>query len=797
MRDGGPVTEGAEGLQSPPGLRNGVPGAPRVRGEGGFGFRIQVGPAVRTVHQGDRFVVSDPSGEIHAAHQQGFFAADTRLVSDYRFLLGGRPAVLSSSAVVDATWARFEHTTPALSDTTGRALPAGAVHLRLDRRLEDGRVEEAFRITSFSDGEIQLDLAVRLVSDFADLFDVRNGIRARRGIIHSVWEPERGRLVNSYATGRFRRGLAVEVDAEGVEASYANGELILPVRLAGRVTWAATLRWVPLGVGSGDRPVPSGARPASLAVCAEPVPPAPAPELAIPAEPAAPAPGPEPAIPAERPPSAQPATLAAAMTPAGSPMGRLRASEPFVTAAAEQARADLLSLRLGGVHPWVPAAGVPWFLALFGRDALVTSLQAIGCSYRFAEGSLDALAELQGRSYDDDRDCQPGKIPHELRLGELASLGLVPHTPYYGTHDATPLFVLVAVAAWRWSGDRDRLDRLRPKVEAALAWLDRDGDPDGDGLQEYATRSTRGYRNQGWKDASDAILHADGSEPALPIALCELQGLAVAAKRAWSAVLEDAYGERRAAARLRSEAERLADAIEARFWWEEEGSYYLGLDGAKQPIRTVASNPGHLLWAGAVEAERAGRTAARLLASDLWSGWGIRTLSSAHPAYNPFSYQLGSVWPHDNVLIAEGLRRYGFDEEMGRVARGVLEAAARFERRRLPELFAGLARDEADFPVQVVGANVPQAWASGAVLHLLILFLGLEVDLPAARLRIRPSLPEWLDEVSLEGAPLGRGQLAVRVWRGGGGTIEVDAVTTGLAARIEPVVERSAAPARA
>lgn len=740
-----------EGAQTSAWARDGAPAAGRVRGEGGFGFRIQVGPAVRTVHRGARFVVSEPSGEIRGEAQQGFFAADTRLVSDYRFLLGGRPTVLSSSAVIDATWARFEHTTPSLADATGQDLPAGALHLRLDRHLDDGRVDESFRIESFLDHEIHLDLAIRLVSDFADLFDVRNRVLARRGVIHSVWEPEHRRLVNAYANGPFRRSLAVEVQGTGVEASYANGELILPVRLPARGTWAATLRWVPLGAGIEDDSALAGvdapARAQSLPVV-------------------------------------------------GSPMGRLRSSEPFVTAAAEQARYDLLSLRLGGADPWVPAAGVPWFLALFGRDALVTSLQAIGCSYRFAEGSLDALARLQGSAYDDDRDCQPGKIPHELRLGELAALGRIPHIPYYGTHDATPLFALVAAAAWRWSGDRDRLDRLRPNVEAALAWLERDGDPDRDGLQEYATRSARGYRNQGWKDAADAILHADGSEPALPIALCELQGLAVAAKRAWAAVLEDAYGERRAAGRLRAQAERLAAVVEERFWWEEEGTYYLGLDGAKQPIRTVASNPGHLLWSGAVQPDRARRTAARLLADDLWSGWGIRTLSSAHPAYNPFSYQLGSVWPHDNVLIAEGFRRYGLEEEAGSVARGVLEAAARFDRRRLPELFAGLARDDADFPVQVVGANVPQAWASGALLHLLTLFLGLEVDLPAGRLRVRPYLPEWLDEVALEDAPLGRGELSVRVWRGEGGRIEVDTVTSGLAVPVEPVVERPASPGR-
>jgi glycogen debranching enzyme len=303
---------------------------------------------------------------------------------------------------------------------------------------------------------------------------------------------------------------------------------------------------------------------------------------------------------------------------------------------------------------------------------------------------------------------QPGKIEHEIRHGELAALHLVPHTPYYGSHEATTLYVLVAAEAWRWHGDRAALDAVRPNVERALSWIDTDGDLDGDGLQEYKTRSAQGYYNQGWKDSGDAIVGADGGLAALPIALCEHQALVVAAKRSWASVLETVYNDPSRATRLRAEADRLVDALETRFWWEEQGTYYLGLDGDKQPIASVSSNPGLLLWQRVVTPERAALVARRLLAPDMWTGWGIRTLSAAHPRYNPFSYQLGSVWPHDNVLAAAGFRHYGLEPEAAQVAKAFFDAADQFTAHRLPELFAGLARDPGGFPVQYLGANVPR-----------------------------------------------------------------------------------------
>ncbi|MEO7370476.1 MAG: amylo-alpha-1,6-glucosidase, partial [Ilumatobacteraceae bacterium] len=458
---------------------------------------------------------------------------------------------------------------------------------------------------------------------------------------------------------------------------------------------------------------------------------------------------------------------------------RIIAGDPDVSATVRQAVDDLAGLRMrhheaaangvqsAGKHRdlWVPAAGVPWFVTLFGRDALTVSLQTLSLTPRLAMGSLRALGDLQADAYDDDRDMQPGKIEHEVRHGELAALRLIPHTPYFGSHEATTLYVLVAALAWRWHADRAALDAVRDHVDRALSWIDTDGDIDGDGLQEYQTRSPTGYYNQGWKDSPDAIVGADGEPSKLPIALCEHQGLVVAAKRGWAGILEEVYGDSAGAGRLRDQADRLADAIEARFWWEDEGTYYLGLDGDKRPIRAVASNAGHLLWAGAIDPQRARRVATRLLAADMWSGWGIRTLSADHLAYNPFDYQVGSVWPHDNAIIAAGFHNYGFDTEASKVGRGLFDAAARFDSRRLPELFAGLERDPGSFPVQYLGANVPQAWSSAAVVHLVSVFAGLEADAPNHILRLRPALPAWLGDLHLDNLTIGDAVVDLHITR--------------------------------
>jgi glycogen debranching enzyme len=720
--------------------------------------QVSVGAAVVSTHFDDEVVVSELSGEMSSTKEQGYFAADTRFVSGYRVKLGGERPILLNGAAAAHHAARFEFTNPALIGCDGHQFPEHSLHLRLDRSVGPG-VHEDYDLTNQGRDEVVFDLEVSIESDFTDLFDVKAHRRVRRGSVHSLWDEEKGQLTTRYVNGAFERSLVLEVANNDSPPEFANGGILFRVELAPASSWHCCLWWMPVLDGTERRV----RRPCHELVEAD----------------------------SDHEVARRRWVDAATI---------FETSNPGVTVALRQAIDDLAGMRLhhhdelAGGDPdkddpdaWVPAAGIPWFVSLFGRDALTASFQTLAVSPRFALGSLRALAALQADSYDDRRDMQPGKIEHEVRHGELAALHLIPHTPYYGAHEATTLYVLVAARAWRWHGDRHALDAVRPHVERALAWIDRDGDADGDGLQEYQRRSPDGYYNQGWKDSGDAIVTSDGSLAKLPIALCEHQGLVVAAKRAWAEVTEEALGDRPLAARLRSEADRLAGQIEERFWWEAEGTYYLGLDGDKRPIDSVSSNPGHLLWQRAIDPERATRVVRRLMAQDMWSGWGIRTLSADHVAYDPLSYQRGSVWPHDNGIAAAGFRAYGFDDEAATVAAGIFDATSRFASQRLPELFAGFTRDAGGFPVQYLGANVPQAWSSGAIIHLVATLLGLDADAREETLRLHPALPEWMSEVTLRQLRVGEASVDFRVVRQHDGSHHVEVLAGQDRLRVEIV----------
>jgi glycogen debranching enzyme len=427
---------------------------------------------------------------------------------------------------------------------------------------------------------------------------------------------------------------------------------------------------------------------------------------------------------------------------------------------------DMASLRLpieGTDHlRFVAAGGVPWFVTLFGRDSLIAALQTVFVYPDFARGALEVLGEQQATEIDDYRDAEPGRILHEQRHGELASLRKVPHTPYYGTADATPLYIITLHVAWHCIGDRALLERHLGTAERCLAWIDHYGDRDGDGFQEYATRSPVGLDNQGWKDSGDSVMHPDGSPVEAPKALCELQGYVY---DAWLRMAEiyDALGRPADAARLRGKAADLYRHFDEAFWDEETGFYAYCLDAEKRKVLTVASNPGHLLWSGIVPPEKARRVVDRLMRPDMWSGWGIRTLSAEHPSYNPFSYQNGSVWPHDNGLIALGFKRYGFHDEAAQVARDISEAASFFMLHQMPELYAGIQRDGANFPVQYAGANVPQAWAAGTVFFLLQAIVGFQPTAEEGVLYLDPWLPSWLPGVTLRDLRIGAEIFAIRI----------------------------------
>ena len=342
---------------------------------------------------------------------------------------------------------------------------------------------------------------------------------------------------------------------------------------------------------------------------------------------------------------------------------------------------DMAALRLplkGTDHMvFVPAAGLPWFVALFGRDTLIVSLQTMIVYPEFAAGTLEVLGQYQATERDDYRDAEPGKILHELRYGELAHFKLIPHTPYYGTADATPLYLVALHAAWRATGDRALIERHLPNAEACLTWIDKYGDRDGDGFQEYQTRSTAGYENMAWKDSGDSVMYPDGTLVRGPKALCELQGYVYDAWLRMAEIYDELDNKRRANG-LRKKAAVLFKKFNEAFWDEKSGFYAFALDGEKKKVLSVASNVGQCLWSGIIAPERAGSVVKRLMRKDMWSGWGIRTLSADHPSFNPYNYQTGAVWPHDNSLIALGMRRYGFAAEAAAVARDISGAGEPF-----------------------------------------------------------------------------------------------------------------------
>ena len=690
---------------------------------------VIVGPSTITINHNNRFLIAQPDATMAPGDDVGFFARDTRFVSGYRVTVNGRAPLLINASRIEHFSARHEFTTPELPLGTGvmgsaaPALPARSIGLRLDRTLSDG-IHEDYDLTSYAPTPVRLVLEVEIDSDFADIFDVRWKQLVRRGDVQTTWRRKAGELRTTYRNLTFRRDLIVKVDRADSAPQFANGHLVFAISLVPKATWHVCLHWLPVIDRRRARVLPCNALlPQAAHIDTEVLP----------------------------------------------PVG-IEAAHPTLPTIWRQAVADMEALRIQefavGRSVFVPAAGIPWYVTLFGRDSLVVAMESISGFPEFAIGALDRLAAFQATDDDPEQDKEPGKIPHELRFGELADLGLLPFAPYYGTHDATPLFIVVLSYAYEWSADRRLLRRYRAAAEAALRWVLDAGDRDGDGFQEYATRSTRGLFNQGWKDSAVAIQHEDGSIPRLPIALCELQGYAFDALLRMAG-MRDALGDPDGAQELRVRARHLYDRFNDAFWWESEGTYYLGLDGDKRPIRSVASNAGHCLASGIVPAERADRVVDRLMAPDMWSGWGIRTLSADHPGYNPYSYHLGSVWPHDNATIAGGFRRYGRIEEAQRVAEGIFAAAEKFESHRLPELFAGLPREAGTFPVQYLGANVPQAWAAAAVFRLVAILCGIHAEGSQRTIYVNPNLPDWLPSITLRNLRAGKGAADIRMERDG------------------------------
>ena len=663
----------------------------------------ELGPDAVAVLEGASFMYSDAAGDVLPGTIGGLVHQDTRFLSRWEFRINGSRLHVLRSCAVDSYSAAFFLTNGELP-----GLGANSVGVRRQRFVGAG-LHERVEVQSFAAEPISIEIRMAVAADFADMFEIKENIRDRSPQITRAHEPDGSRLSFFYRNRTFE--VMTQVEADPPATRIDGDDLVWDVRLDPRDEWQCELI-VPLRRG------PLCTRPTHRRYG----------EVFD-----------------------RDADDAVSLWRAAAPT--LHTDSHLLRTVYDTAIGDLIAVRIEkqirGKNVVLPAAGLPWFLTIFGRDTLITAYQKLALAPQLARGALVALADQQGTTLDDFSDEEPGKILHEIRSGELTELKIKPHNPYYGAADTTQLWLIVLSEYWRWTRNDAVVRELRNNAYAALRWIDEYGDRDGDGYVEYATRSPEGLGNQCWRDSWDGIQFADGTIPFLPIATCEIQGYTYDAKLRLAELCDGPYQDPELAARLREQAAALRERFNRDFWIDDRGGYYaLGLDGDKRQIDSMTSNMGHLLWSGIVPPDRAATIVRHLMSDYLFSGWGVRTTSTLDRGYNPIGYHVGTVWPHDNSLIAQGLARYGFREEANRIILSMLEAADAFGN-RLPEALAGYDRTFGRVPVPYPTACTPQAWASGAPTLFLRTMLGLEAR--GDRLVAEPQIPESFGRILLAG----------------------------------------------
>lgn len=668
------------------------------------------GSAGVTLLEGSTFCISDSAGNVHTDRVHGLFVRDVRLLSRWELTVGGH--TLQPLSV--------EHGDPYAATLISRPPPdpgqADAALLVLRRRYVGNGMREDIALRNTSASAMSCTVALHVAADFADLFEVKDG-RVQAATDGAA-------RVTATALELTRRRGAVEhtvvVSAEG-DVTVRADQLCWTVAIPPRSEWRTS---VEVSAREDGETVPLR-YPRGVAV--------------------------EHSTPARR------------LREWRHRSPQLRTADRGLAATLRRSVEDLGALRIfdpGHPDRAAVAAGAPWFMALFGRDSLLTSWMLLPLDPGLALGTLQTLADLQGREVDAQSEEQPGRILHETRFGPATRLALGGRGRYYGTADATPLFVMLIGELHRWGYAEDVLPML-PHADRALAWIESYGDADGDGFVEYQRMTPHGLVNQGWKDSWDGVNFADGRIAAAPIALAEVQGYCYAALIA-RAEIASAAGEHTAAVGFSERAELLKRRFNEQFWLPERGWFAVGLDRDKRPIDALTSNMGHCLWTGIVDEDKAGAVAEHLLSPELFTGWGIRTLAASMGAFNPMSYHNGSVWPHDSALCAAGLMRYGFVEQAQRVVSAVLDAAGQFGN-RLPELFCGFARADFAHPVPYPSSCSPQAWAAAAPVLLLRCLLRFDPRLPDGRLQCEPCVPTRYLPLHLDGLRVGDVEVSVDV----------------------------------
>jgi glycogen debranching enzyme len=668
----------------------------------------------RVLKYGAMFAVFDRLGDIsnEGLGEQGIFYEGTRYLSEMSLRLWNeRPLLLSSTIEPNNFLFTADLANLDVSSGGSVVIPRGTLHLLRSRFLWRGSAYEELEFVNYGMEALSVPLSLFFAADFADIFEVRGTPREHHGRQLNE-ESTRNSIVLGYeGLDNLTRKMRIECDPT---PDLVNGpEMRFDLQLKPNQARSFHLRMECDYGGENQKFSYPQARSRAFA------------EMKTSAE----------AFP------------------------RIHSSNSRFNDWISRSIADIQMMTIGNREKNYPYAGVPWFSTVFGRDGIITAMETLWIDPSIARGVLEFLAKTQATEVDESREAEPGKILHELRHGEMANLGEIPFARYYGSVDATPLFVMLAGEYYQRTGDKKLIEQLWPNILAALRWMDDYGDVDGDGFVEYAPHGNKGLVQQGWKDSNDSVFHADGSIAVPPIALCEVQGYVYAAKLA-AAHLSSDLGDQKTCAELESQATTLRQQFEDAFWCDDLGIYALALDGQKRKQQGVckvrASNAGHCLFTGIATPEHARKTAESLLGKDFFNGWGIRTLASGEPRYNPLSYHNGSIWPHDNALIASGFGRYGFRNLAGQIMLGLLDVSSVMDLHRLPELFCGLERRTGEGPTLYPVACSPQAWAAAAPFLMIQSCLGLRIE--GARNRVvfeRPCLPEGIPQLSIRGLRVG------------------------------------------
>ena len=674
----------------------------------------------RVLKDGETFAVFDPHGDIQAAGvgQEGLYHEGTRFLSRLLFKLGNaRPFLLNSAVTEDNSLFVVHLTNPDAYQRGQLMLPRGTLHITRTKLLRESICHETLRFINYGLSSVEVYFSIEFDADFADLFEVRGMSRKRRGVRRvGTIEADQLWFVYEGLDGMLRR-TRIQCASAPVDLTASGATFVQRFGPKEEKEFFITYGCQINSSASAD---PSNRR---------------------------------------------------AHGEVGVAPKRLQAKDCQIHTSSTQfnewlvrSSSDLHMMFTSTPYGFYPYAGVPWFSTPFGRDGIITALEYLWVNPEIARGVLGYLAALQAKQRDPGRDAEPGKILHETRKGEMAALREIPFDLYYGSVDATPLFVMLAGSYFDCTHDLGFIRSLWPHIDFALRWIDNYGDHDGDGFVEYERRSSMGLIHQGWKDSWDSVFHSDGTLAEGPIALCEVQGYAYAAKLAGAAIAS-ALGQTKKARMLLTQAEVLKETFQKAFWCEEISTYALALDGEKQQCKVSASNAGHCLYTGIAEEEQAGRIANTLMQEHFFSGWGVRTLAVAEARFNPMSYHNGSIWPHDNALIAAGLARYGFKEHASRILTGLF-AASLFVEYRLPELFCGFYRRDGEGPVPYPVACSPQSWSAASVFLLLQAILGIKIDAASSRLSfVRPVLPEFLDEIQIKNLKVGSGSVDLLIHR--------------------------------